>query len=982
MTPETIGRYQVTSLLGRGGFAVVYLANDPFVKRQVAIKVLPAQFTDTAAMRARFQQEAEIIAALEHPAIVPIYDYGDHAGQPFIVMRYMSGGSLAEKIQGGMLGLDNATKIIRRIGSALDRAHGKGIIHRDLKPGNILFDQYGEAYLSDFGIARLTEASLKLTGGGAIGTPAYMSPEQVYGDRPIDGRSDIYALGVILFEMLTGTIPYNADTPAKLMMKHILEPVPRILSVNPDLPQGCDSLLERAMAKEPEKRFSKATDFATAVTLLSPTLSPEQKTAAGPDLQEPAGQSQAAPSSPSPPPSSKHSIETVIETPTPQQLQQAVEPTRAAPEYASPEQKTAVTTAPTPQPEKAASDKKERPIWRNPIVLAGGGLLIALCLIAAGVLAISLLNRPDTAESPNENTRVETSSNNTDNNDNTSASAINSAPRATAAPTENLPEAEGVLSAGEVGSFQELARLGRGFLTGLAVNPDGTILAAGSGIGVWLYDIANLEPITLLEGHIAPVRAVAWSPDGHLLASASDDSSIKIWDVDSNQEIHMLTGHHGSVKTVVWSPDGHYLASGGEDNLVYIWDVESEEAIIALEGHGGPIRMVSWPHGDSDRIATASEDGTAVVWDVGSGEPVLSLPHETIVEGVLWSADDAHLYTGADDGMVRVWESSTGDAVAEWMAHEFGLITMALSPDGSRLVTTGNDGYLRLWEPETGFGLAEYGGENSGPVTPAWMPDNDSLAVGFDDNLLGIWRAGSPQATRSTHAHTGQVSSIAWNANGRGLISGHTGDDVTYFWNLETLEEVGMLPGFTGDGKSLSISADGTLLARPSVSIQVFDLSSGLRDEMTPIFAGSEDSYVNVAALSPDGERVAAINFNNFLRIWNLSDQQLLVEVEGAGADAMAWSPDGRLIASTATDEPAVVIWDSQTGDILQVIPIEDTDASITGLDWSPDGRFLASSDTGGRVYVWERDSWGLALTFQSRGTSLNSLDWSPDGRW
>jgi serine/threonine protein kinase len=187
--PDKIGRYLVSRQLGRGGFAVVYLANDPFVKRQVAVKVLPAQFTDTPEMRARFQQEAEIIAALEHPAIVPIYDYGDHQGQPYIVMRHMAGGSLAERIQQGAISVHESAKILERISSALDRAHHQGIIHRDLKPGNILFDQFGDAYLSDFGIARLTEASLKLTGGGIIGTPAYMSPEQIYGDRPIDGRT-------------------------------------------------------------------------------------------------------------------------------------------------------------------------------------------------------------------------------------------------------------------------------------------------------------------------------------------------------------------------------------------------------------------------------------------------------------------------------------------------------------------------------------------------------------------------------------------------------------------------------------------------------------------------------------------------------------------------------------------------------------------------------------------------------------------------
>ena len=966
MIPETIGRYRVTNLLGRGGFAVVYLANDPFVKRQVAVKVLPAQFTDTAAMRARFQQEAEIIAALEHPAIVPIYDYGDHAGQPFIVMRYMAGGSLADQIQQGMVGLDNAAKILKRISSALDRAHNQGIVHRDLKPGNILFDQYGEAYLSDFGIARLTEASLKLTGGGAIGTPAYMSPEQVYGDRPVDGRSDIYALGVILFEMLTGNVPYDADTPAKLMMKHILEPVPRILTVKPDLPQGCESLLERAMAKEPEKRFSNAVEFASAVTLLSPTL--------------PGGQAAVPPPQPTAPFEKPPVEATVIETPTPPELKRMAEQAPSAAETV-PMQGQETALAPSAPPlEKPTQTEKKRPFWFHPGLIAAGALIIILFLVAFVIFAANLLNRPETADPSNENETSETVSN-SGQNDN-SASVIDSAPRATAAPTDNLPQAEGVLTAREVGSFQELARLGRGFLTGLAVNPDGTLLAAGSGIGVWLYDTATMEPITLLEGHTAPVMNVAWSPDGRFLTSAGQDLQVKIWDIEAGREIRTLEGHQDMVTTVAWSSDGRFLASGGFDSLVIIWDTENGQMVNTLNGHEGAIRMVSWPHGNSEQVASASEDTTVKIWNIATGENEPILQHGDVVEGVFWSADDSRLITGSDDNQVRVWDAATGEIVQEWTAHEFGLVTMALSPDGRRLVTTGNDGFIRLWNPDTGEEMAAWSGTEGNPMAPAWLPDNNRIALSFGDNWLGIWEADNPQDTFTTRAHTGQIGSIVWTPEGRGIISGHTGDDLTYLWNLETRERVGVLPGFTADGQSLSISADGNLLARPAVAIQVFDFSAGLRDDIEPVFVGLDDSYVNVAALSPNDQRLAAINWNSLLRVWDLSDGQMVVEVSGAGAEAIAWSPDGRLIASPAANEPAIVIWDSESGEALQVISYENVDATITGLDWSPDGRFLASSDTGGQVQVWERESWGLALTFQSFGTSLNSLDWSPDGRW
>lgn len=271
MTDKKIGRYQIQSQLGRGGMATIFLAYDPMFERNVAIKVLPPEYLHDPSFRGRFEREAKTIATLEHPAIVPVYDFGEQGGQPYLVMRYMRGGSLEDRLERGAIPIPEATKILERIGSALDHAHKSGIVHRDLKPANILFDEYGDAFLADFGIVKITEATSNLTGGGIIGTPAYMSPEQIHGDKEVDGRSDIYALGVILFEMLTGQMPYRADTPAKLMMAHVLNPTPRILEVRPDLPQHCNDIISKAMAKDRDARFGTAKEMATVLTTGSMT---------------------------------------------------------------------------------------------------------------------------------------------------------------------------------------------------------------------------------------------------------------------------------------------------------------------------------------------------------------------------------------------------------------------------------------------------------------------------------------------------------------------------------------------------------------------------------------------------------------------------------------------------------------------------------------------------------------------------------------
>jgi serine/threonine protein kinase len=261
-----IGRYQIEQELGRGGMAVVFLARDPLMNRRVAVKVLPRQFTYDESFLQRFQREARVIATLEHPAIVPVYDFGEHDGQPYLVMRYMPGGSLSDRLEKGPLPLPEAAAILNHLAPALDEAHARGMVHRDLKPANVLFDHRRRPYLCDFGIVKLSEGSATaLTAtGGVVGTPAYMSPEQVRGDVELDGRTDVYSLGVILYEMLTGDKPYHADTPMGLAMKHVLEPVPRILERRPDLPPDCEAVITRALAKEREGRFPTATALAAA----------------------------------------------------------------------------------------------------------------------------------------------------------------------------------------------------------------------------------------------------------------------------------------------------------------------------------------------------------------------------------------------------------------------------------------------------------------------------------------------------------------------------------------------------------------------------------------------------------------------------------------------------------------------------------------------------------------------------------------------
>jgi serine/threonine protein kinase/ABC-type transport system substrate-binding protein len=380
---QRFGRYEIKSELGRGGMATVYFAYDPRFGRDVAIKVLPREFLHEPTFRARFEREARTVAVLEHPAIVPVYDFGEENGQPFIVMRYMSGGSLADRLKKGALPVNEAVQIVQRLAQALDAAHARGVVHRDLKPGNVMFDQYGNAFLSDFGIARLTASGeATLTGSGIVGTPTYMSPEQIQGAKDLDGRADIYALGVIFYQMLTGNVPYQGDTPIKVMMMHLTEPVPHLqptaptLAGHPALPVF-DQVVGQAMAKDPKDRYPTAGALAGAAETVL------RQTAVRPPVAAPPVSPQATLTEPP----AAAAPRAAMPTPTPAPPQATVtEPPVAAP-ITPPPAPARPATAPQPTPAGLQPAVTRPPATRRrglSIGLVIGGVA-ALCLVLAGL---------------------------------------------------------------------------------------------------------------------------------------------------------------------------------------------------------------------------------------------------------------------------------------------------------------------------------------------------------------------------------------------------------------------------------------------------------------------------------------------------------------------------------------------------------------------------------------------------------------------
>jgi serine/threonine-protein kinase len=311
---RNLGPYRLLEQVGGGGMATVYKAYHAAMDRYVAIKVLPPHLARDPNFRARFEREVRTIARLEHRYILPVHDVAENDGIPYLVMRYTDSGDLSSLIAAKQLTIARTIELVAQVAEALAHAHRQGVIHRDVKPANVLIGREGDALLADFGIAKIYEDTLQLTGEGhMVGTPAYMAPEQLQG-KPVDARTDIYALGVVLYQALTGECPFIAETPLAVAMMHIHNPLRPPRQLNPDIPEAIERILLRALAKNPVDRFQSAGEMADALrqslheraaTPPAPALSPAPSSASTPALtpvvpQPAAGD--ATPATATPPP--------------------------------------------------------------------------------------------------------------------------------------------------------------------------------------------------------------------------------------------------------------------------------------------------------------------------------------------------------------------------------------------------------------------------------------------------------------------------------------------------------------------------------------------------------------------------------------------------------------------------------------------------------------------------------------------------------
>ncbi|MCA0458666.1 MAG: serine/threonine-protein kinase [Chloroflexi bacterium] len=533
---KTIGGYEIQDVIGRGGMATVFRAHQVSMNRSVAMKVLPEQYVSDDTYIQRFNQEVAIVAKLEHRNIVPVHDYGEYNGQPYIVMRYMSGGSVDDLLKNGPLELETVANIVEQIAPALDYAHSKNVLHRDLKPSNVLLDDDGGAYLTDFGIARVLgeQAHSGITTQGVVGTPSYMSPEQAQG-MPLDGRSDIYALGVMLFELVTGRRPFESDTPYGIAVLQVTTPPPSPRSLNPILSFAVEEVIYKALRKKREERFPNAVALAEALkrALNKPVMSMHDTQ---PNFQRP-----SAPE-PSPPP-----VQQVASAPPPVAYSVPMAPVTPNP----------ATSGYTPgyvqQPRR-----KKRPgnIWASAALggLIGCGLLALVVLIVT--IVVSNIN-----QRANEVTTTQQGPSTADGSGDAQSGTMPTLdPTSAAGRSTLIPPTRTPLGTPEIAPVGVRATEG----VGEALQAIGGTLVyfdqRDGNYEVYKIDLASgAETQLTTDSDVDDYPAV--SPDGTMIAFQSDrdgDFDIYLMDMDGGN-VRKLTDNNVLDNVPGWTPDGEQV---------------------------------------------------------------------------------------------------------------------------------------------------------------------------------------------------------------------------------------------------------------------------------------------------------------------------------------------------------------------------------------------------------------------------------------
>jgi eukaryotic-like serine/threonine-protein kinase len=976
----SFGEYELLEEIARGGMGVVYRARQRSLGRTVAVKLILGGALAGKEFVQRFRTESAAAAILQHPNIVAIHDVGVHDGRHYFSMDYVEGRSLAQLVGQQPLVPVRGARYVELIAEAIHYAHERGILHRDLKPSNVLIDPHDQPRITDFGLARRLDEDSSLTmTGQVLGSPNFMPPEQAGAKcGKVGPPSDVYALGGILYYLLTARAPFQADSLEHTLAQVLhAEPVaPRLL--NASVPRDLETITLKCLEKEPSRRYQTAQELA-------------------------------------------------------QELGRALrhEPIQARPVNA---------------PEK---------VWRwcrrKPVL----ALLIVLLHVVGAVGLAGIVWQWRRAEHLAQSERQLAES---------ERQWRIAGQRQLYVTTINLAQAaweqnhvslakqllEDTATAPERGfewyywqrpMHQELKALRghTGPILAVAYSPDGRQIATASADGMAkVWDGATGRHLVDLTNHLGPIRSVAFFPDGQRIVTGSWDKTARVWNVTTGKS-HHLEGHSNAIFSVAVSSNGQRIATGSLDHTVRIWTANTMTPDSwAFTNHTHGVWAVAFSP-DGRHVASGSWDKTARVWDPNNGKELAIIKQADAVFSVAFSPDGQTVATGSKDGTVQLWDASSGAHRQTFEGHERPVFSVSFSPDGRRIISGSDDETARVWDITTGKALRVLKGHGSRIGSVAYSPDGQRIITGGgavrfsphgeevdftvgDDNAAKVWDAGSGGDVLTLEGHTGAVSSVDFSADGQWVVSGSF-DGTARVWDVRTGQVISTARGhgapiravaFLPDGKRfVTGSFDGTATVREAASGKELLSLGGHADRHTDriysvavssdghwIATGSWDGTVRLweaasgryvstfrgqseavyaVAFSRDSRRIVIGSRDGVANIWNAESQLTMVHLKQEGPIwSAAFSHDGRRIV-TGSHGLSATVWDATTGE--KQMPLNGHTAHIHAAVFSPDNSRILTGSADYTAKLWDSTTGKELLTFRGHKDWVFSAAFSPDGQ-
>lgn len=954
-----IGPYRLLEEIGRGGFGVVWLAErrEPMVQR-VAVKVIKSGM-DSDAVIARFEQERQALAIMDHPHIAKVFDGGvtspGQGSRPFFVMEYFPGIPITDYCDRHRLSIKQRLALFSRVCEAVQHAHTKGIIHRDLKPSNVLvaesdtMDAAPNPKVIDFGVAKamsrtLTDLTIHTERGQMIGTPGYMSPEQAeMSAAGIDTRSDVYSLGVLLYELLTGQMPFD---PAFLKQASIAQIQQLLREIDPPTPSARLSTIGEHSGDLVRVRKTR---LRTLVRELRRELEWIPLAAIRKDRDE--------------------RYQSPAELADDVRNYLAGRPLKA-------------------RPQSAWYSARKWAKRHRGFAMAAILILASLSAGIGGLLRSTLIARSAAARERYSSYVAHITA---------ADFALELGKTRTAqehlsACPEQLRNWEwGYLNALSDTSLVTLGQVAEPIKYALW-SPDGTKILAQYARRAALYNARTGQELTVLRTPDVALLGNQFSPDGRQIvvvydsASASSDTdksaleSPRVFDVDSGQEQLALLGNTGQVTSAIHSPDGTRILGIVDSGPACVWDAQTGALLAKLQSDGcsvehaafdpdGTRALITYPKCFTDGDISRTNDPR--IWDVtGAREVAVLHGHSAAIASAAFSANGFRVVTGSYDGTARVWDPRSGKELHNLQWHEGAVLCVAFSPYGTRVLTGSEDHTARVWDANTGKEMLVLRGHESLVNSIGANPDGDRIVTASDDGTARIWNAGTGNVHVVLRGHRGPVKSAAFDTTGLRVLT-HSNDGTARVWDAAMTHLSPMeIPGkYVGRNSDASL----VLLASRDGTTSIIETATGKTRASLP----EQEWTIRSAACSPTGARAVIVTTDQFARLWNTSTQRVVAVLPDI-EEAEFGASDSRVL--TLCSDGTYRVWDADSGELLATIP--ECNGRTVSATLSPDGaKVLVTSDQGTSC-MWQIATGKQLARFQGPRCERTSTVFSAAGDW